>query len=96
MLFYKGGGYWWNSVTSKKYGYIWSNVSPNAVHNLLANYSFNDRPIHYLEAKEGVDEKGSLGGRLPKRRRLSESLGALQEHWSQARRREDTPLVMTV
>jgi hypothetical protein len=42
--------HWWNSVTSKKYGYMWKRVSPETAQLLLANYSFNDRPIHYLEA----------------------------------------------
>ena len=48
--------HWWNSVTSKKYGYSWKNVSPATAQLLLANYSFNDRPIHFIEATvEGSD-----------------------------------------
>ena len=42
--------HWWNSVTSKKCGYIWKKVSRDVAGVLLANYSFNDRPIHYFEA----------------------------------------------
>jgi hypothetical protein len=42
--------HWWNSVTSKKYGYMWRKVSPETAKLLLANYSFNDRPIHFIEA----------------------------------------------
>jgi hypothetical protein len=41
--------HWWNSLTSKKYGYMWKNVAAKTVPLLLANYSFNDRPIHYYE-----------------------------------------------
>jgi hypothetical protein len=48
--------HWRNSVTSKKYGYVWKNVLPNVVSKLLANYSFNDRPIYYFEAKVDEDE----------------------------------------
>ncbi|CAO3572432.1 unnamed protein product [Mortierella alpina] len=43
--------HWWNSITSKKYGYMWRRVSSAIVPKLLANYSFNDRPIYYLEAE---------------------------------------------
>lgn len=48
--------HWWNSITAKKYGYMWTNVSPKVVPLLLANYSFNDRPIHYLVAAVGEDD----------------------------------------
>jgi len=48
--------HWWNSVTSKKYGYMWKNVGSKLVPLLLANYSFNDRPIHYIKVK--VDDAG--------------------------------------
>jgi hypothetical protein len=47
--------HWWNSITSKKYGYMWRNVSPNVIPLLLANYSFNDHPIYYLVAVVGED-----------------------------------------
>ncbi|KAI1288809.1 hypothetical protein EDD11_009647, partial [Mortierella claussenii] len=47
--------HWWNSVTAKKYGYMWSNVSPKVVPLLLANFSFNERPIHYIVATVGED-----------------------------------------
>ena len=49
--------HWWNSTTSKKYGYIWTTPAA-VVPLLLANYSFNDRPIHYFEAK--VDKDGNV------------------------------------
>ena len=48
--------HWWNSVTSKKYGYMWKWVSPETAQLLFTNYSFNDRPIHYLEASVEKDE----------------------------------------
>ena len=50
--------HWWNSVTSKKYGYMWKNVGSKLVPLLLANYSFNDRPIHYIKVK--VDDAGEV------------------------------------
>ncbi|KAF9271246.1 hypothetical protein BGZ68_003975, partial [Mortierella alpina] len=34
-----------------KYGYVWRRVSSGIAMTLLANYSFNDRPIHYFEAE---------------------------------------------
>ena len=43
--------HWWNSVTSKKYGYMWEKVQASLVPLLLANYSFNNRPIYYHEFK---------------------------------------------
>jgi hypothetical protein len=43
--------HWWNSITSKKYGYMWTNIPKNSVHQLVSNYSFNDRPIYYVEAR---------------------------------------------
>ena len=53
--------HWWNSLTSKKYGYMWSgNVFSKAVPQLLANYSFNDRPIHYFEADVGENGKAII------------------------------------
>ena len=52
--------HWWNSVTSKKYGYIWKRVMPETAKLLLANYSFNDRPIHYLEATVEKDEYAKI------------------------------------
>ena len=48
--------HWWNSITAKKYGYMWRKVKPDVVPLLLANFSFNDRPIHYLVV--GVREDG--------------------------------------
>ena len=50
--------HWWNSVTSKKYGYMWKNVGSKLVPLLLANYSFNDRPIHCIKVK--VDDAGEV------------------------------------
>jgi hypothetical protein len=44
--------HWWNSITSKKNKYSWKKVSKDVVGILLANFSFNDRPIYYFEAKE--------------------------------------------
>ena len=41
--------HWWNSVTKKKYGSYRSNVKRDEAIKLLANYSFNDRPIYFLE-----------------------------------------------
>ncbi len=45
--------HWWNSITKKKYGSHRANVNHDEAMNLLANYSFNDRPIYFLE----VDSK---------------------------------------
>jgi len=50
--------HWWNSTTRKKYGYMWSKVSAPLAMHLVANYSFNDRPIYYVEAK--VSENGTV------------------------------------
>lgn len=41
--------HWWNSITSKKYGSHRCNVDRDEAMTLLANYSFNDRPIYFLE-----------------------------------------------
>ncbi|KAG0042773.1 hypothetical protein BGZ90_009284, partial [Linnemannia elongata] len=49
--------HWWSSVT-RKYGYMWSKVSAPLALHLVANYSFNDRPIYYVEAK--VSENGTV------------------------------------
>ncbi|MFI5422866.1 MAG: hypothetical protein ACHQWH_02860 [Nitrososphaerales archaeon] len=43
--------HWWNSLTSKKYGYMWEKVQGSIVPLLLANFSFNNRPIYYHEFK---------------------------------------------
>jgi hypothetical protein len=48
--------HWWNSLTSKKCGYQWKVAAAN-VSKLLANYSFNDRPIHYMECDINHEEK---------------------------------------
>ncbi|KAF9966680.1 hypothetical protein BGZ73_000919 [Actinomortierella ambigua] len=40
--------HWWNSVTGKKYGSAKGKVGRDEVQGLLANYSFNDRKIHYF------------------------------------------------
>jgi hypothetical protein len=51
--------HWWNSVTTKKYGYMWQNFKdPELIPLLLANFSFNDRPIYFVEGH--VDEKGEV------------------------------------
>lgn len=49
--------HWWNSVTSKKYGYMWKNVKSASIPLLLANYSFNDRPIYYMEGRLDKENK---------------------------------------
>lgn len=53
--------HWWNSITSKKYGYMWTNVSINTVPQLVANYSFNDRPAYYVEATIGSNGNLTIG-----------------------------------
>jgi hypothetical protein len=53
--------HWWNSLTSKKYGYMWNKVKPAVIPLLLANYSFNDRPIYYMEGRVDEEEKAVLG-----------------------------------
>jgi hypothetical protein len=41
--------HWWNSITAKKYGVLREKVDREEALKLLANYSFNDRPIYFLE-----------------------------------------------
>jgi hypothetical protein len=41
--------HWWNSITEKIQGYSRSKVSEKEVEKLLANYSFNDHPMYYVE-----------------------------------------------
>lgn len=41
--------HWWNSITTKKYGVLREKVGREEALKLLANYSFNDRPIYFLE-----------------------------------------------
>lgn len=41
--------HWWNSITAKKYGVMREKVGREEALKLLANYSFNDRPIYFLE-----------------------------------------------
>jgi hypothetical protein len=53
--------HWWNSITSKKYGYMWQKVKPAMIRLLLANYSFNDRPIYYMEGSVDDKENTVLG-----------------------------------
>jgi hypothetical protein len=48
--------HWWNSLTSKKYGYMWEKVQESIVPLLLANFSFNNRPIYYHEFKQDHSE----------------------------------------
>ena len=52
--------HWWNSITSKKYGYMWEKVAANLVPLLLANFSFNDRPIYYHEFDLQQDKTPSI------------------------------------
>lgn len=49
--------HWWNSVTAKKYGSMRKNVNRDEALKLLANYSFNDRPIYFLEISLDEPEK---------------------------------------
>lgn len=51
--------HWWNAITSKKYGYTWKKVPRPLVQNLLANFSFNDRPIYFFEA-DVVDDHACI------------------------------------
>ena len=53
--------HWWNSLTSKKYGYMWNKVKPAIIPLLLANFSFNDRPTYYMEGRVDEDKKIILG-----------------------------------
>lgn len=48
--------HWWNSITEKIQGYSRSNVSENEVEKLLANYSFNDHPMYYVEGNLAEDK----------------------------------------
>jgi hypothetical protein len=50
--------HWWNSITSKKYGYLWTTVTVDIMPKLLANFSFNDRPIYLITAGIGENGKG--------------------------------------
>lgn len=43
--------HWWNSVTGKIQGYSRGKVSKDEVEKLLANYSFNDRPMYFIKGK---------------------------------------------
>lgn len=40
--------HWWNSITEKTQGYSKLKVKKGAIDNLLANYSFNDRPMYFI------------------------------------------------
>jgi hypothetical protein len=54
--------HWWNSVTSKKYGYMWKEFKkPKLIPLLLANFSFNDRPIYFVEGHLDEKDKVVLG-----------------------------------
>jgi hypothetical protein len=48
--------HWWNSVTGKKYGSYRNDVEREEAMTLLANYSFNDRPIYFLEVEMDGDK----------------------------------------
>ncbi|KAF9017115.1 hypothetical protein BGZ52_005334, partial [Haplosporangium bisporale] len=41
--------HWWNAITTKKYGSCRLKVQKDEAMKLLANYSFNKRPIYFLE-----------------------------------------------
>lgn len=50
--------HWRNSVTGKKYGSYRQGVERDEAMTLLANYSFNDRPIYFLEVEmDEMDDK---------------------------------------
>ena len=59
--------HWWNAITTKKYGYMWNQVKASTVPLLLANYSFNDRPIYYFKA-DVVDDCAVITERAIKKR----------------------------
>lgn len=40
--------HWWNSITRRKQGIVKPQVNASEVKALLANFGFNDRPIHYF------------------------------------------------
>ena len=50
--------HWWNSVTGKKYGSYRDKVDKEEAMTLLGNYSFNNRPIYFVEVvMDGKDIK---------------------------------------
>lgn len=40
--------HWWDSITGKIYGIIKKNIDSSTSQKLVANFSFNQRPIHYF------------------------------------------------
>jgi hypothetical protein len=51
--------HWWNSITQKIQGYARKGIEENDVKNVLANFSFNNRPTYLITGK--LDRKGILG-----------------------------------
>jgi len=43
--------HWWNSITGKIQGYSKSQSCKKEIVKLLANYSFNDRPMYFIKGK---------------------------------------------
>ena len=44
--------HWWNSVTSKKYGYMWNKISTRTYPDFCwLTIPFYDRPIYFMEAR---------------------------------------------
>lgn len=41
--------HWWNSITGKIQGYSRGKVAKSEVEKLLSNYSFNDRPMYFVQ-----------------------------------------------
>ena len=55
--------HWYNGTTGKKQGIIRAGVTEREVPTLLVNYSFNRKPIHYLELAIGsFGEYTIIGG----------------------------------
>jgi hypothetical protein len=48
--------HWWNSITGKKYGSYRDKVEKEEAMTLLGNYSFNNRPIYFVEVMMDGDE----------------------------------------
>lgn len=50
--------HWWNSVTGKLQGYARKDIKRDDVEKILANFSFNDRPLYFVGGK--LDKKGNF------------------------------------
>jgi hypothetical protein len=62
--------HWWNSLTKRKQGLVKSKVSKEQVDVLMANFGYNDRPIHYVEVAlvEGKKEEYTIANHIVYRR----------------------------